>query len=377
MLRKIIKPVMFPVMFLGFSLFLVGCPDQGSVQDGGTNVNFQPPPDASVCNPFQNQSGFTDPSYGAQGALYYAGPTDPGFNSVENYFTPNHLIQNAVLFFNQIYVPTRPFDRGFTTMTGQPIQTPDGNSLYEWFAIRFDGSLVASANFPPGYYEMGILADDGAILKVDLGNGLQNIINDDGNHPTRMGCTSTPVYLDQSMPLKYELDYNQGPRYHIALVLMMRPWVDNNADPLCGQQGNSLYFDSTQDPPAPMQAYRDLQARGWKPLESQNYLLPTGQSNPCANQPAPVISNTSVANIVQTGASVLWATDIPANSRVIFINKATGVQDETAADSNYVTSHSVNITGLTSNTVYGVTAVSTSSGGQTAQSPEVLFRTLR
>lgn len=366
---------------LAISLFavatiLTGCPESGTVQDNGTNVNFQPPPESTVCNPFGGDVT-APPQYGVKGSLYYKGGSDPNFTSVEDYFTLGHLIENAVLFFNQLYVPTRPFDRGFTTAVGQPIQTPEGDTLYEWFAIKFSGKFVSSETFGPGYYEMGILSDDGAILKVDMGTGMQTLINNDGNHPTKMGCTTTPVYIDSSMPLPFELDYNQGPRYHISLILMMRPWLDNNRDTLCGQYGNSLYFDSTQDPPAPMPAWTALQSRGWRPLQQANYLMPTGETNPCANQQTPVISNTNVINIQTTSATVVWATDIPANSRVIYVNKSTNAQSETVADSNYVSNHTVDISGLNVNTVYGVTAVSASSGGQVAQSPEVLFRTAR
>jgi hypothetical protein len=157
---------------------------------------------------------------------------------------------------------------------------------------------------------------------------------------------------------------------------MFRPWQDN-LDPLCGRQGNSLFFNSNYNPPEPTGNYLNLLSRGWMPLEPENYLLPKGQEeNPC-NAGTPVISNVTVFPISRELAIVSWNTDIPATSQVSLTHVASGVQTMSNETTNFVTSHSVTIESLTPNTLYGAQAISKSSSGQSAQSEEIQFRTSR
>lgn len=78
-----------------------------------------------------------------------------------------------------------------------------------------------------------------------------------------------------------------------------------------------------------------------------------------------VISNIQVTNVTKTSATITWDTNLPANSRVIYdtvshsdISNASGPDygyaNSTATFDNSpkVTSHSVNLTGLSANTKY-------------------------
>lgn len=79
----------------------------------------------------------------------------------------------------------------------------------------------------------------------------------------------------------------------------------------------------------------------------------------------PVISNVRATNITQTSVTILWDTNIPATSRVIYdTTSRPDISGQTAPNFGYsfstdtfnsdtkVTSHSVNITGLSPSTRY-------------------------
>lgn len=366
-------------MLLALSLGLMGCPQEGTVTEGSTTGDFSPPPPAeeTVCEPFDGEGQPGLSNHGVKGLLYYKGTDQPNFTNVNQYFEEGYLIPNLVLYLNKLHIPTRPFDRGFITQNGEQILTPEGNDLYEWFAVKYNGQFTLAPNQAPGFYEMTVLADDGATLLVDDGAGMEMLVDNDGTHSTKMGCATRPIYLDGETPVPFELNYNQGPRYHIALVVMMRPWVDNNVDPSCNLSGNNRYFDSTQDPPTPNAGYLGLLSRGWTPLEVENYLMPEAQgTNPC-NQVAPIISGFMIVGMSQTTVRVAWNTDIFATSQVQVTNAATGQQLLTAKDMNFVQAHNVLAAGLSPNTLYKVRAISESSSGLSTTSVEILFRTSR
>jgi hypothetical protein len=81
----------------------------------------------------------------------------------------------------------------------------------------------------------------------------------------------------------------------------------------------------------------------------------------------PAISNIQTA-VTSTTATITWTTDQTANSAI------SGTVT-TTPDSNYVTSHSVTLTGLTAGTLYNFSVVSTNAGGLTTTSPSSSFTT--
>ncbi len=81
----------------------------------------------------------------------------------------------------------------------------------------------------------------------------------------------------------------------------------------------------------------------------------------------PVISNIQTA-VTSTTATITWTTDQAANSAI------SGTVSK-SPDSNYVTSHSVTLTGLTAGTLYSFAVVSTNAGGLTTTSPTSSFTT--
>ena len=272
-------------------LFLMGCEDEGQISEEGSEVIWpeqKRDPGTYVCNPIVDPDDPSPPetpsNQGIVASLFYLAPDLPNYSAVDDYIEFGTKL-DFDLFFNQINVPTRPFDRGFETVDGTTITTPEGDTLYEWMALQFEGTLQLNPDQAPGDYQMAVLSDDGSILEMDLDNDgtFETVVDNDGWHPTRLGCAPAVINFAADSQFKYRLKYFQGPRYHISVMLMMRPvpaLPEDLDDPLCGRQGNSLFFDSRQSPPAPQTAFLDLQSRGWEVLSPENYLLASDQENP-------------------------------------------------------------------------------------------------
>ncbi len=90
---------------------------------------------------------------------------------------------------------------------------------------------------------------------------------------------------------------------------------------------------------------------------------------------APVISNIRVINITQSSATVLWDTDEPANGRVRY-GLATSTYTGSVNDASFITSHSLNLTGLSEDTIYHFQLGSADAAGNDASTGDLTFRTL-
>lgn len=88
----------------------------------------------------------------------------------------------------------------------------------------------------------------------------------------------------------------------------------------------------------------------------------------------PVISNIQAVDITSTGARITWTTDEPATS-VVYYGTTTGY-GSSASTPGYTTNHSVELTGLNSETLYHYKVESTDSSDNTAQSGDNTFTTL-
>ena len=340
-------------------------------------------PNRTICDPFKTNSPQAR-DRGLVGNLLYLTPDQPRYTKVSDYMN-NAAVADVTLYLDRIFTPTRPFDRGFYTQSGNLVQTEDGNTLYEYFAVRVSSQIQLASNESPGLYQLALLADDGAVLKIPDGLGGEKIIvNDDGTHPTKFACATEPVYLDHDTKIPMTLEYYQGPRFHIALVAMWRPWpdgvVDTNPvnDAFCGRSGNSLFFDSTKDPVVAKTPFYELLSRNWKVLENENYNFPEQTENPCMPAEEPLaISGFSISGVTRTQVTLTWVTNVDSTSQGESKVVATGAITQTSLDPTLVRNHTVTITGLLPNTLYSVKALSTTPGGQSAFSDERAFRTPR
>jgi hypothetical protein len=192
------------------------------------------------------------------------------------------------LILNSLNVPTTAFTRGFVdSATNSPLKKEDGTTLIEWFGIDMHSNLLLSGGDAEGYYQFAVLSDDGSILTIDTDapGGGTVLVNNDNNHATKLGCAASAIRLKKNEARSIRMKYFQGPRTHIALMLLWRKVDVANAalDPSCGLSGPQLYFDSTVVPSAPKPAFNDLVNRGWKVVPSKNFILPPEvTNNPCA-----------------------------------------------------------------------------------------------
>ncbi len=328
------------------SAFLTGClPVEGFKQsaiDGqprGYDINMYPI-NKVACDPM---GGDHDPGLtgGLKADLYYLGDN-------ERYYTVNEYIEKGkksseMLFFSDVNVPTRIFDQGFPKEAGGIIQTEDKKDLFEYFALSFKTVLRLSNEDPEGTYEFALLSDDGAILSIRNYNGqYEELVNNDGDHPTLLACGGT-MQLTRDSQIVTELNYYQGPRYHISVIPLWRKvTAETKAEPFCGQTGNDYWFNSANS--SPQKPYKDLLARGWRPIAPQNYELPQSVAlNPCTEGIRPVISNFQ-ASFQGNKIVATWTTNIPAASQLRYIHQDTGEDKLTLSDNILRTQHRVETT---------------------------------
>jgi hypothetical protein len=343
--------------------------DTATLQFSNFNVNLHPM-NKIVCDPFGGE-GTVNPEKGIMATLFYVGAGGTQLHSAQEYVDKATRSRQR-LFFTDINVPTRMFSEGFSSQTSQIINDDSGNKLIEWFGIKFETGLRLTPDMSEGDYELASLGDDGVVVKAKINGIWQTIVGNDGNHPTRMGCSSTLIRMNRDTLLPLEVTYYQGPRYHISNVLM---WKKSDAsqvgkDASCGQSGNSLFFDPNNGS-AELPAYKNLLARGWSPIGADSYFIPMeGSYNPCVTGQNPVISGFVNGEVFTTMVSLAWTTDIIATTQVLITNVATGEQVMTVTDNALTTSHSAMIRGLTPGTAYTLQAVSVSESlGKAISSP--------
>jgi hypothetical protein len=107
------------------------------------------------------------------------------------------------IYTKALDVPERKFEQGF----------PGVSNRIEWFAIRYTGRFYVSK---PGTYGFRLHSDDGSRLYIDR----RLTINNDGLHPPR--SASGNILLNQGWH-DIMVNYFQGPRFHVALQLFVKP----------------------------------------------------------------------------------------------------------------------------------------------------------
>lgn len=304
-----------------------------------------------VCDPMGG-SGNPGLDDGLIAELFYLDQTVHQHSQVQDFFDQGTR-STQDLFFTELNVPTRVFDTGFPSQTGSMIKNDDGEELIEYFALRFKSVLKLGPDDEEGDYELALLSDDGALLKViDIDGDEHIIVDNDGLHPTRFGCSSTKVTMSKDTALDVRLEYFQGPRQHISLIPMWRR-IDGQAgqDKECGKQGNERYFNYNNNS-EPQKNYTDLLARGWKPIATDNWELPNSSIfNPCTEGTNAKILNFSIEKQGETQVVVSWETDIPATAQVL-VKDSQGGEWMTDSDNGLRTSHRVVVDNLPVGRIY-------------------------
>jgi len=363
------RATILAIILLSGTLVATGCTNKVSTGDSSGPVKMSTfdvnkyAVNTTACNPLSGGNPPTDPSAGIHATLSYLSSSQPRYSNVSDMIN-NGTPSKQDLFFTEINVPTRLFTEGFPLQSGGMIKDDLGNDLLEWFAIRFQGTVHLGPNDVEGDYQLGMLADDGAIMSLSNdveGNNFQVVVNDDGTHPTMMDCGPT-IQMTKDTSLAMRIDYYQGPRYHIALVPLWRPVnMSTPRETLCGVSGNNAFFDYNNNS-APLTNYIKLLADGWRPLNAANYSVsPSTGYNPCVDGTAPGISNVAISyNVELNTVTVTWNTDIEATDQVLITNPD-GTQTLTTSDNVLRTSHSVSLVGvLFRGETYTIQAVSIS-----------------
>jgi hypothetical protein len=120
----------------------------------------------------------------------------------------------GTIYTNTLNVWPQRFDEGFPGITDR----------FEWFGIDYTGRFWIEE---PGQYRFSLLSDDGATLRIDN----KEIIDNDGTHvPT---AVSASAHLSRGIHT-IRVSYFQGPRFTVALVLAIgapgAPWQIFNTD---------------------------------------------------------------------------------------------------------------------------------------------------
>jgi len=348
-------------------LFAMAC-NEGGTEIDGLNIDPNTYFDVNtfalnklVCDPF---GGGDNPAAngGLKANLYYLNDGSTPLNHVADYFTSG-IKSDKIIFFSQLNVPTRLFNLGFPTQTGNTIKKDTGETLVENFALEVETVIKLGPNDEPGLYELALLSDDGSVMQIRESGQYVTVVNNDGTHPTKFGCGSRAVQMSADGSYLAKIHYYQGPRDHISVIPMWRKITsaaEVGSDPSCGVQGNSTYFDYNNNS-EPKPAYNNLLARGWKPLNSDNYELPNSiPINPCVEGEAPIITNITVRDMYDGQIQVTWLTDIPATAQVRVVNMDNGQEILTYSDNILRTEHEVFVQGLQRQVNYMIQAVSVS-----------------
>ncbi|MEI9974282.1 MAG: PA14 domain-containing protein [Ignavibacteriota bacterium] len=139
---------------------------------------------------------------GLEGRVYLL---RPGTAKLPNF---SHMHPAGTVYTTTLNVWPQPFSEGF----------PSISDRFEWFGIAYSGKFWVET---AGEYRFSLLADDGARLRVDR----KLVIDNDGLHGA--AAISAAATLSRGAHA-IEVDYFQGPRFTVALVLAIappeRPW---------------------------------------------------------------------------------------------------------------------------------------------------------
>lgn len=272
----------WPVIYLGLATMIVlvfqNCaqprmqfdeaPSLETLSGSLDNGDGTEPPTNVICDPFSNTSAGA-PGLRAKMVFYEGTDAQDKIVDISSMFTLGTKVEDTVLYFSDVNVPTRSFSDGFDTTGGQKLRTPSGQVLTEWFGLRFESNLQLMTAEEDGIYQLGTLSDDGSILEVNTGGGFTRVVENDRTTPTRMTCGSL-ISLKKGQKIPMRLWYFQGPRTRIALTLLWRRVQNANVmnASYCGKTEGFFMENGQWD-----QGMYDLRNDGWKVLKPGNFVL--------------------------------------------------------------------------------------------------------
>lgn len=217
-----------------------------------------------ICNPLGgggDPTGPVEPPSVPQARLglianLYEGQNE--WNNIDRYFSQGYKHQENI-YFSNFNVPTRAFDEGFGYSADDYLKNRNGEKLIEWFAIEARGNITLPESESGGSYHIASLSDDGIRIKVSG----EVILNNPNTHGATLDCASKLIELNKGEEKPFELAYFQGPRYHIALITMIKK-VD---DPASFKKSSVCSSG---------QSYQKLIDEGYKVIGPSWFTLPAG-----------------------------------------------------------------------------------------------------
>jgi hypothetical protein len=238
-------------------------------------------PSDTICDPGAAKATATG---GLVAELYYMSKHgSKNATTVENFFNPTLADRSEKkIYFSQVNTLPQKFDKGFVSQSGEFVTNDKGEKLYEWFALKYFSEIKISRVEDEGFYELATLSDDGVVVEAQVDGKWQGVINDDGLHSPRWGCSSRTIEFKKDQAIPIRVYYYQGPAYQIANMLHWRKLASGNkplGDKECGKQGSNYFFDP--DTSTSLAPYRALLSRHWKVVPPEVFFLPNHVVNPC------------------------------------------------------------------------------------------------
>lgn len=215
-----------------------------------------------ICNPLGGGGGggtTVEPPSVPQSRLgliahLYEGQNE--WNNIDRYYSQGYKHQENI-YFSNFNVPTRSFDEGFGYSADDYLKNRNGEKLIEWFAIEAKGNITLPESETGGSYHIATLSDDGIRIKVSG----ELILNNPNTHGATVDCATKLFELNKGEEKSFELGYFQGPRYHIALITLVKK-ID---DP------STFKKNCTNG-----QSYQKLIDNGYKVIGPSWFTLPAG-----------------------------------------------------------------------------------------------------
>ncbi len=191
----------------------------------------------------------------------------------------------------------------------------------------------------------------------DETSGINFNLNDEALHistvsASNIAATSATVTWTTDQPANSKVEYGLDTNYGSSTTLDPTLATDHSVN-LTGLTSQTTYY------------YKVDSVDGFSNADSSgNHTFTTLDITP------PVISAVSATSITDSGATITWTTDEPASSQVEY-GLDTNYSLSTTLDPALVTSHSVNLTGLSSFKTYHYKVESSDAAGNPASSVDV------
>lgn len=233
----------------------------------------------------------------------------------------------AAMHLSSLDIPTIRLSRGFMTTGEQIIRDQDGQVLTNNFAISLNGQLTLTDSDAEGLYQLGVISADGSKIDLKIGGVTKTYVDNDGAHFSKMGCATDIINLKRGDKVPVAVRYFHKTDPNVTLTFLWRKVEttdsDSNQDPLCGVEGDTLFWDPSTIPSTPSLSYNRLLQRQWQPVNAHNILLPNDVAHICFQklpnpQPSPVVSpSPSASPSPEPSPSASAPTPEPSPSTVI------------------------------------------------------------